>query len=283
MDTLAHRPDGSTFPAEVGVGSLSGADGQLALITVTDISSRKAAEVIRDRFIDLLSHELRTPVTALYGFANLLSRPTRIDADLEREVLADMALEADRLQRIVENLIALARAERGAPMGGTDPVLLQRLVPRVVEQEQRLWPSATFVHRMPPDLATVRGDEEYLRQVLRNLLSNAAKYAGTDGPIEIAATQVESAVLISVSDAGPGFPPGAEESLFELYYRADGVAREVPGAGIGLFVCRRIVEAMGGRISARLRPAGGAVLEVELPVYDADETGPHRATLAALA
>lgn len=278
---MAQRPNGSTFLADVLVGSLAGDDQPLRLVTVTDISSRKAAEVIRDRFIDLLSHELRTPVTALFGFANLLATPGRIDPTLEREVLGDMAMEADRLQRMVENLIALARAERGAPMGGADPVLLQRLVPRVVAQEQRLWPAVRFEHRLPADLATVRGDEDYLGQVLRNLMSNAAKYAGDAGPIEVTGTQLDERVLLTVSDRGPGFPPGEEESLFELYFRVDAVARDVPGAGVGLFVCRRIVEAMGGRISARLRPGGGAVLEVALPVYDADETGPRAATHAA--
>jgi two-component system sensor histidine kinase KdpD len=172
---------------------------------------------------------------------------------------------------MVENLIALARAERGVPMGGDDPVLLQRLVPRIVAGEQRLWPAATFVTDLPPHLATVRGDDDYLGQVLRNLLSNAAKYGGDAGPIEIGAEQLDGRVRLWVADRGRGFAASEAESLFELYYRSAGVARDVPGAGIGLFVCRRIVEAMGGRIQARPRDGGGAVLELELLVYETDE------------
>lgn len=270
-ETLARRPDGACFPVEVGVASLPGDEGEVTLVTLTDISERKAAEVLRDRFIDLLSHELRTPVTALYGFATLLGSGRRLAAEVEQEVLADMVLEADRLQRMVENLIALARAERGVPMGGDDPVLLQRLVPRIVAGEQRLWPAATFVPDVPSHLATVRGDDDYLGQVLRNLLSNAAKYGGDAGPIEIGAEQLDGRVRLWVADRGRGFAESEAESLFELYYRSEGVARDVPGAGIGLFVCRRIIEAMGGRIRARPRPGGGAVLEVELLVYEADE------------
>jgi signal transduction histidine kinase len=270
-ETVARRPDGACFPVEVGVATLSGDEGEVTLVTVTDISERKAGEVLRDRFIDLLSHELRTPVTALYGFATLLASGRGLDPAVEREVLDDMVLESDRLQRMVENLIALARAERGVPMGGDDPVLLQRLVPRIVAGEQRLWPGARFVHDLPPDLATVRGDDDYLGQVLRNLLSNAAKYGGDAGPIEIGAEPLDGRVRLWVADHGRGFAESEAESLFELYYRSEGVARDVPGAGVGLFVCRRIVDAMGGRIRARPRPGGGAILELELPVYDADE------------
>jgi signal transduction histidine kinase len=270
-ETVARRPDGACFPVEVGIAGLPGDEGEVTLVTLTDISERKAAEVLRDRFIDLLSHELRTPVTALYGFATLLASGRGLAPEVEQEVLADMVLESDRLQRMVENLIALARAERGVPMGGDDPVLLQRLVPRIVAGEQRLWPAATFVTDLPPHLATVRGDDDYLGQVLRNLLSNAAKYGGDAGPIEIGAEQLDGRVRLWVADRGRGFAASEAESLFELYYRSAGVARDTPGAGIGLFVCRRIVDAMGGRIRARPRDGGGAVLELELPVYESDE------------
>lgn len=156
-------------------------------------------------------------------------------------------------------------------MVADDPVLLQRLVPRLVAQEQEQWPGARFEHHLPAGLATVRGDDDYLGQVLRNLLSNAVKYGGDEGPIEVAATEDARSVTLQVADRGVGFPPHETESLFGLYYRSGSAPRHIQGAGIGLFVCRRIVEAMGGRIRASARPGGGSVFEVELLIYDSDD------------
>ena len=271
-EAIAVTPDGRSIPVEVGLSAWSGETDTVTLVTVTDITGRKVAETMRERFIDLLSHELRTPVTAIYGGAQLLaSRHGKLAEETEREVLVGMAAEADRLQRMVENLIALARVERGVPMVADDPVLLQRLVPRLVAQEQEQWPGARFVHRLPPGLATVRGDDDYLGQVLRNLLSNAVKYGGEAGPIEVTAVEGARTVTLLVADRGLGFPSEEAESLFELYYRSESAPRHVQGAGIGLFVCRRIVEAMGGRIRASARPGGGSVFEVELLIYDSDD------------
>ena len=271
-EALAVLPDGRSIAVEVGLSEWSGASDALTLVTVTDITGRKAAETMRERFIDLLSHELRTPVTAIYGGAQLLAtRRGRLAEETEREVVMGMAAEADRLQRMVENLIALARVERGVPMVADDPVLLQRLVPRLVAQEQEQWPGARFEHHLPPGLATVRGDDDYLGQVLRNLLSNAVKYGGEEGPIEVTAIEDARTVTLLVADRGLGFPPEEAESLFGLYYRSESAPRHIQGAGIGLFVCRRIVEAMGGRIRASARPGGGSVFEVELLIYDSDD------------
>ncbi len=269
---IALKPDGRSIPVEVGLSEWSGASDTMTLVTVTDITGRKTAETMRERFIDLLSHELRTPVTAIYGGAQLLAtRHGKLAEETEREVLVGIAAEADRLQRMVENLIALARVERGVPMVADDPVLLQRLVPRLVAQEQGQWPGARLEHRLPPGLATVRGDDDYLGQVLRNLLSNAIKYGDDVGPIEVTAVEDARTVTLLVADRGLGFPQEEAESLFGLYYRSESAPRHIQGAGIGLFVCRRIVEAMGGRIRASARPGGGSVFEVELLIYDSDE------------
>ena len=129
-------------------------------------------------------HELRTPITSIYGGAKLLARRDRHLAEsVRRELIDDLEAEADRLYRLVEDLLVLAKSERGTVERATEPLLLSRIVPRVVRSEEQRWPAARFAVQAPNTLSPARGEETYVEQVLRNLLSNAAKYSpsGTTG------------------------------------------------------------------------------------------------------
>ena len=222
----------------------------------------------REAFLDILSHELRTPVTTIYGGAEMLARRGASLADGDRaEVYEDIRAESDRLYRLVENLLVLSRVERQGLQIDTEPVLLQRLIPRVVEAEATRWLGTEFVPDLPPGLPPVAAEETYLEQVLRNLLGNAAKYSGS-GPIVVKATNLGSAVRVTVSDAGPGFPEPEKNRLFELFYRSPSLARTAAGAGIGLFVSRQLVRAMNGRMWAANRPGGGSEFGFEVPVFE---------------
>ncbi len=147
-------------------------------------------------------------------------------------------------------------------------MLLQRLVPRVVASEEGRWPGVAFVLDISPALPTVTADPTYVEQVVRNLLSNAAKYGGVGSTVTLAARQGDGEVLVSVLDNGPGFPADETSRLFELFYRSPGTAGAASGAGIGLFVCARLVTAMGGRIWANPRPEGGAEFGFALTELD---------------
>src|SRR5690606_23406422 len=128
-------------------------------------------------FIGMLSHELRTPVTAIYGGSQLLlDRGDRLDEDTRRELISDVASEAERLHRLIENLLVMARVERGQDLAGGEPVLLQRILPLIIDRERLLWPGTDLRMTVPPGLPTVRGHDGYVGQVVRNLVSNAAKY-----------------------------------------------------------------------------------------------------------
>src|SRR5205085_8047396 len=131
-----------------------------------------------------------------------------------------------------------------------EPVLLQRIVPGVVAAEQVRWPKARFNVRVAPGLPTVSADKTYVEQVVRNLLSNAAKYGGAGVAIDVIAEQDPDEVCIRVLDNGPGFPPGEADRLFELFFRSPTTSGAVAGAGIGLFVSARLIRAMGGRMWA---------------------------------
>lgn len=276
----ARRRDGTTFPVDFAISNFDLGGAQYSIAVITDISERLQTERLRDTFIGMLSHELRTPVTSIYGGSQvLLNRGDRLDPDTRQELISDVASEAERLHRLIENLLVLARVERGQDLAGGEPVLLQRVLPLIVERERALWPGTTIEMIIPPGLPTVIGHDGYVGQVVRNLLSNAAKYAGDGSTVQIVASREESGVAVHVLDDGAGIPAEHADHLFDLYYRAPGAADRAPGAGIGLFVCRHIVHALGGTIWARSRPEGGAEFGFELPIYEPDDeiAPPNRA------
>jgi two-component system sensor histidine kinase KdpD len=144
---------------------------------------------------------------------------------------------------------------------------------RVVRSERDRWPAVTFETKTGP-APTARGDETYVEQVLRNLLSNAAKYSPTNSTVTISVDETSEGVRTRVLDEGKGVDPAESGRLFELYYRSPATSTTVSGAGIGLFVCRALIEAMGGRIWASNRAEGGAEFGFVLARHEEDERVP---------
>jgi K+-sensing histidine kinase KdpD len=273
-ETTGRRSDGTRFPAEIALTAfeLDGRPFQLAV--VSDVTWRHEADQIRARFLGVLSHELRTPVTSIYGGTQLLlGRGTRLDPATRAELLVSVAAESERLQRMIENLVAMARIERGAEYPGPRPVLVERIIKGLVERERALWPEVTIKLVSQGPVGMVAADEEYLAQIMRNLLSNAAKYGGAGSTVEVVLVDGPEEVQVLVRDNGPGINPDDADKLFNLYYRAAPQAASAPGAGIGLFVCHELVTTMGGRIWAKVRPEGGAEFGFSLPTYP-DEPEP---------
>jgi PAS domain S-box-containing protein len=243
------------------------------ILVIRDVTEQRQREAVRETFIGVLSHELRTPITTIFGGARILSREDNgLDDATRREIFDDVADEAERLKRLVEDVVAMSRfGETDADLG-REPVLLQRVVPTVVASEEERWPGVTFSTQVALGLPTVMADPTYLEQIVRNLLTNAAKYGGTGARITIVVELVEASdeVAVRVMDDGPGIDTGEEERLFELFYRSPATANATAGAGIGLFVCARLVRAMGGRIWANGLPSGGAEFGFALRVMHED-------------
>lgn len=249
---------------------LSGSNARGSTIMLArDVTARRAAQAAREAFIGLLSHELRTPITTIYGGTRLLDRPL---AEAQRaELVHDIRAEAERLYRLVEDLLVMTRVERGGVDIGDEPILLQRLIGGVVRVEEARWPGLSIRLQLSERLPTVQGDPTYVEQVVRNLVTNAAKYGGTDEPVDVAVEDHGHEVWVRVSDRGPGIVGEDSEQLFDLFYRGSSTAATVSGAGIGLFVCRALVTAMSGRLWAGPRPGGGAEFGFSLPVLESEE------------
>jgi PAS domain S-box-containing protein len=229
------------------------------IVILRDVTVAREREAVRDAFVGILSHELRTPVTTIYAGAKVLSRNEgRLEEEARKSIFDDIHSEAERLHRLVEDVVALTRFGEGSLDIGSEPVLLQRIVPTVVRSEQARWPEGSFEVDMEAGLPPVSGDPTYVEQVIRNLLANAVKYGGSQPTIRLIARAESDEVQVRVLDEGPGFPEDESARLFELYYRSPATARSISGSGIGLFVCARLLHAMGGRIWAANRPEGGA-------------------------
>ena len=262
--TWAAHADGWRLPVELTVTELRVDDRPMFTAFLRDVTRERQAETARDRFLEILSHELRTPVTSIYGGAKVAARPT-IGREQQLELLADIASEADHLYRLVEDLMVLARAERGAGEISLEPVSLNRVVERVVTAHAAHWPELEFRVRPGSSGLPVHADSTYLEQLLRNIVTNAAKYGGAGRLVEIEVDHGEAESIVRVLDRGPGLIESEVRRLFEMDYRSPLTEGLAKGSGIGLFVARWLVEGMGGRIWAVAREGGGSEFGFALP------------------
>lgn len=230
--------------------------------------SEQRANQLRDAFIGVISHELRTPITTIYGLSKMLrQRGASLDPEVLVSTIEDVEMEADRLHRLVEDLLVLSRAERGAvPIEG-EPLGIARIIRRVVEAELARMPGRVIDVDATDPLPLAIGEETYVEQVVRNLLTNAAKYSDPANRIRIVAEAGRNDVLVRVLDEGIGIDEEDRDRVFDLFYRSSSASRMAGGAGIGLFVCRHLVEAMGGRIWAAPRSPVGTEVGFALPSH----------------
>ncbi len=243
--------------------------------TARDLEERYEAErrgrAVRDAFAGIVSHELRTPITTIFGMSRILhQRHTTMDASAIDHALDDISSEADRLRRLTEDLLVLSRAEGEGLQLAEDPLLVGHILRRVVEAERTQWPTHTFELAIETDVPPVLGEELYLEQVMRNLLGNAAKYSPAGTSVTTSVRAIDEGVEVRVTDEGKGLGTDPPDRLFELFYRAPDARRHASGAGIGLFVTRELVSAMGGRIWARAAATGGAEFGFWLPLLAVD-------------
>jgi len=264
------RRDGGTISVGITYAPLFDREGRLVNIiaNVRDITRFREADEVKSTFISVISHELKTPVALIKGYADtLLREDAHWDPGTTRESLSVIVEEADRLNQLIDNLLDASRLQAGALPLEMDQVALDKLAERVT----RRFRTQTQVHditvRFPADFPVVEGDPGRLEQVLNNLVSNAIKYSPGGGTIEISGRALPDEVVVTVSDQGVGIPPEEQPRVFERFFRG---MRErdqrTPGAGLGLYLAKAIVEAHGGRIWVESNPREGTAFSFAIPI-----------------
>ncbi len=228
---------------------------------------RAEAERLRNALLSSVSHDLRTPLATIMGAASsLLEDGTHFHRGTWQDLLQSILDEADRLNRLVSNLLDMTRLEAGTLAIKKDWHPLEEIIGTALARIEKRLGDRPVVTHVPADLPLVKIDGILIEQVLINLLDNGVKYTPVRSEIDISASVSDGGVLVEVADRGPGFAPGEEERIFDKFYR--GQTGDSRGVGLGLAICRAILEAHGGKIWAENRPEGGAVFRFTLPAKD---------------
>jgi PAS domain S-box-containing protein len=232
-----------------------------------DISGDRLVEQVKSDFVSTVSHELRTPLTSIYGFAETLLRQDVVFGEEDRKTfLRYIASESQRLTSIVDTLLAVARLDTGDLQVNLAETDVREAVRQVLDSV-RFDNGHEVVVELPDAPLAARADPDKLRQVLANLLDNAIRYSPDGGVITVGATVHDDTVEVTVSDEGIGIPQSDQEQIFRKFYRgADAELRVgTSGTGLGLFIARGLVTAMGGRIWVASREGEGSRFSFELP------------------
>jgi PAS domain S-box-containing protein len=229
------------------------------------IEELQKANAVKDELLGLVSHELRTPLTTISGNAQALRRhAARIDEETRNVALQDIENDAARLQRLIENMLVLARLE-GAADFEPEPVLLQRLLPKFAEELERRT-HRTLEADVPADLSPASAQPVYVEQIIGNLVTNAVKYSAPGTVVELRARQSGDWLTVLVEDRGQGITEEEAKQVFAPFFRSQRTARQASGIGLGLAVCKRLVEVQGGEIWATAREGGGTTIAFTLPI-----------------
>jgi signal transduction histidine kinase len=278
VDELARRDhDGSepfVLPIETPLGerwfsvtSVDFGDGQV--YALRDITQERAVESLRSEFVATASHELRTPLTAVYGAARtLLRRDIDLSGTRRRDFLEMIANESERLSRIVDDILLANRLDAGAVDIATERCDPFALASSIVDATRARAPSNIDLRLdASPELPPIAADPDRLRQVLVNILDNAIKYSPDGGEVAVSLRGNGERLRFEVRDEGLGFPETELERVFQRFHRLDPQQRRgIGGTGLGLYICRELVERMNGRIWAESDPGRGSAFFFELPL-----------------
>lgn len=262
--------DGTAIPVAASYSAMPGAE-RGAVVVLRDTRAEIAVEELRASFLAAVSHELRTPLALISGYVDSLLA-LDLDADAQRRSVERIGHAAGRLAELVDELLELTRFESTGPLLQRSVVHLPSVVARLADDLAES-PGARPVRvAIPPDLPSVAIDPLRIGHVLANLVDNARKY-GDGGPITVTARGERGAVVVTVHDTGPGVPPEERPHVFDRFYRGRN-ARDgrTPGTGLGLYVCRRLIEAHGGRIWVEAE-GGGSAVSFSLPAAPPEALG----------
>jgi two-component system sensor histidine kinase KdpD len=267
------RSDQPTDPRQTQL--LEAFASQLAVAVERSILARESHEAqlraekekLRSSLLSSVSHDLRTPLTSIEGAASALVDDPHLPAEARSELARTIQEESQRLNRLVRNLLNMTRLESGGIRLRREWQSLEELIGSALERTRPQLGARTVRTSMPDDLPFVDVDGILVEQVLVNLLENAARHTPEDSDIEITVSAAGQTVRLEVADRGPGVPEGEEERVFDKFYRSS-KATGGAGAGLGLAICRAVMQAHGGRIWVKNRTGGGAVFHLEFRIEE---------------
>lgn len=271
------RRDGTRISLGVTYAALLDDQGRLLNIiaNVRDITHFRRAEEAKSAFISVVSHELKTPVAVIKGYASTLRRDdAHWDHSVVRDGLAVIEEETDRLTELINNLLAASTLQaEGLRLSQVDAVDLVQLVLHSAERFQLQTKKHHLVLDFPDDFPHVMGDETRLRQVFDNLIGNAIKYSPDGGEVRIGGSVDDDSMTVYVADHGVGIPQDEQAHIFEQFYRVDdALSRRTQGTGLGLYLAQAVVSAHGGKITVESQPGKGSTFRVTLPLAAAPST-----------
>jgi PAS domain S-box-containing protein len=269
--TPGETPPGEVLPLRVGDRDL-----WLSVVGVRfhagtvfafrDLTAERRVEKLKSDFVSTVSHELRTPLAGVYGAAMTLRRSDVDFDEAQRNILLDVvAAEASRLARIVEDILSAGQLDANVMTLNLDRVEADTIAAEAIQAARLRFTEVAFELTLD-GTAVVRADRARLLQVLGNLIDNAVKYSPPASPVDVEVVRAGDRVRLAVSDRGLGIPAADQDRVFDKFFRLDPhLARGVGGTGLGLYICRELVELMDGRIWAETRAGGGSTFVVELP------------------
>jgi two-component system phosphate regulon sensor histidine kinase PhoR len=262
-------------PAASGNGAVANPKPSGAVVVLHDVTELRRLERVRQDFVANVSHEFKTPLTAIRGFAETLLSGALDDAKNNRRFVTIIRDHATRLDRLTDDLLKLARIEAGKLELEFFPVGLAELIEGCAETTllKASRKQISLEIEIPPGLSSVRGDASLLREVLQNLLDNAVQYSGSGGRIRVTASSGARESVVSVTDTGIGIPLADQERIFERFYRVDAArSREAGGTGLGLSIAKHIVEAHGGRLWVESEVGRGSQFSFSIPLSSDSST-----------
>ncbi|HUX86795.1 MAG TPA: HAMP domain-containing sensor histidine kinase [Chloroflexota bacterium] len=270
----AYHPDDKRLIAAIADQAAIALEKARIERVAAEVEAMHQLNVLKAEFISTVSHELRSPLTPILGFAELLASNV-FDSESVREMAGEMFHQAQRMHRLVDDLLDVSRMEAGRFRLELSEMNVQPLLLAMVRDYGQRSALHRVVGDLPTTLPTVHGDGERIRQVLDNLLSNAIKYSPEGGEVKLAARVDGEQVLVAVSDHGIGLPRERLSRLFEKFYRVDShLTHRVRGSGLGLAIAKYIVDAHGGRIWVESELGKGSTFSFTLPIFTGTTAGP---------
>ena len=240
------------------------------VVVAHDVTTEVQTEQMKKDFVAMVSHELRSPLTPLKGFlASLLQGTAEDSPEARREYYRIMLRQADKLERLITDLLDVSQIDSGALLVDTSPIELTRLVAEQIAEIAAQHPKRSITFIEPDTPILVKADGFRVQQVLANLVSNAVKYSPADAPVEVSVLSVGGEGVVSVRDRGTGILLSDQNRVFDRFYRVEnGSDRRTGGTGLGLYIARQLVEAMCGRLWLVSKPGEGSTFSFSMPRAD---------------